>query len=175
MSASISSDRPPTNGLYQSQDLAVPAQTAFEMLCAVEKWPVWLSFLRSARRVDGKAPLGLGSEVAIRSSIPGEEEELFEVDRFVDGYIVSLVGAYSVRRRIDLRIEAKTSRSKLVVRLDYPTYGGVFPALIDRVTARRRLDAQLADSLLHFKGLVEYEGDPSETAILIPVEAVSSH
>lgn len=167
MAASLSAARPPTHGLYHAQDLAVPAQTAFEVLCAVEKWPVWLSFLRSARRVEPSAPFGLGSEVAIRSSIPGEDEELFEVDHFVDGYIVSLVGAYSVRRRIDLRVEGKTTRSKLVVRIDYPTYGGVVAALVDRLTARRRLDGQLADSLLHFKGLVEYEGDPSETAVLV--------
>lgn len=160
--------------LYQSADLDVPGKTAFELLRAVEKWPVWLSFLRSVRRLEA-APIGPGSEIAIRSGIPGAEEELYEVDRFVEGYIVSLVGVYSVRRRIDVRIEGKTARSKLVVRLDYPTYGGVFPALIDRVTVRRRLDAQLADSLLHFKGLVEYEGDPSETAVLIPIEAVSSH
>jgi len=159
--------------LYQSADLDVPAKTAFELLRAVEKWPVWLSFLRSVRRLEAAQPIGPGSEIAIRSSIPGAEEELYEVDRFVDGYIVSLVGAYSVRRRIDVRIEGKTARSKLVVRLDYPTYGGVFPALIDRVTARRRLEGQLADSLLHFKGLVEYEGDPSETAVLVPVEALA--
>jgi uncharacterized membrane protein len=167
MSASISTDRPPTNGLHQSQDLAVPAQTAFEMLCAVEKWPVWLSFLRSVRRLDQASPLKLGSEVAVRSTIPGDEEELFEVDHFVDGYIFSLVGAYSLRRRFDFRIEGKTARSKIVVRVEYPTYGGVWGALVDRLTARRRLDAQLADSLVHFKGLVEYEGDPSENAVLI--------
>jgi len=161
--------------LYQSADLDVPARTAFELLRAVEKWPVWLSFLRSVRRVEAAQPFGSGSEVTIRSSIPGSEEELYEVERYVEGHMLSLVGAYSVRRRIDVRVEGKTARSKLVVRLDYPTYGGVFPALFDRVTARRRLDAQLADSLLHFKGLVEYEGDPSETAILVPVEAVSSH
>ena len=167
-------DTPMSAGsLHQSADLAVPAKTAFELLCAVEKWPVWLSFLRSARRLDPSQPIGAGSEVVIRSAMPGDEEELFEVDRFVDGFILSLVGAYSVRRRIDLRLEGKTSRSKLVVRVDYPTYGGVVPALLDRMTARRKLDAQLADSLLHFKGLVEYEGEPSETAVLVPVDPLA--
>ena len=161
--------------LHQSADLAVPAKTAFELLCAVEKWPVWLAFLRSARRVEPAEGFGLGTEVAIRSTIPGAEEELYEVDRFVDGFIVSLVGLYSIRRRIDMRLEGKTARSKLVVRIDYPTYGGVFPALIDRMTARRKLDSQLADSLLYFKGLVEDEGDPAENAVLVPLDAVSSH
>lgn len=173
--AAASTGERSAGSLYQSADLDVPAKMAFELLCAVEKWPVWLSFLKSVRRIEASRPIGPGSEVTIRSSIPGLEEELYEVDRFVDGYIVSLVGAFSVRRRFDMRIEGKTARSKLVVRIDYPTYGGVVPALLDRVTARRRLDAQLADSLLHFKGLVEYEGDPSETAVLVPVTAVSSH
>ena len=139
---------------------------AFALVRAIEKWPVWLSFLRSARCVDAE-PLGEGSEVAIRSAIPGEDEELFEVERFVDGHMVSLVGAYSTRRRIDIRIEGKTTRSKLVVRIDYPTYGGVVPALVDRLTARRRIESQLADSLQYFKGLVESEdateGAPLET------------
>jgi uncharacterized membrane protein len=148
-----------------STDLAVPAPMAFALLRAIEKWPVWLSFLRSARRVDAE-PLGEGSEIAIRSAIPGEDEELFEVERFVDGHMVSLVGAYSTRRRIDMRIEGKTSRSKLVVRIDYPTYGGVLPALVDRLTARRRIESQLADSLQYFKGLVESDAGASELAPL---------
>lgn len=153
--------------LHHSVDLEVPSKTAFEMLGAVEKWPVWLSFLRSVRRSVPQVPVCLGSELIVRSAIPGDEEELFEVDRFVDGFILSLVGAYSVRRRIEMRVEGKTARSKLAVRIDYPTYGGPLAHLVDRATTRRRLDSQLADSLLHFKGLVEYEGDPSETAVLV--------
>ena len=167
MAASLSLERPPAHGLYHSQDLAVPAPTAFDLLCAIEKWPVWLSFIRTARRLEPQQPLGAGSEVAIRSAIPGEEEELFEVDRFVDGYMVSLVGAYSLRRRIDLRLEAKTRCSKLVARIDYPTYGGVVAAIVDRLTARRKLDSQLADSLMHFKGLVEYADDPNENTLVL--------
>jgi hypothetical protein len=154
---SVSFDRPSPRALFRSQDVASPARTAFDLVCEVEKWPVWLSFLRSARRVDPGEPLGLGSEVAIRSNIPGEDEELFEIDRFIPGHQLSLVGAYSVRRRIDIRIEQKSERSKLVVRVDYPTYGGVLGALFDRLTRRRKLDIALNDSLIHFKGLVEYD------------------
>jgi uncharacterized membrane protein len=145
--------------MTESIDLDIPAPVAFELLNAVEKWPVWLSFLRSVRRV--------GDDVAIRSAIPGAEEELFEIERFVDGFMIGLVGAFSVRRRIDLRVEAKTARSKLVVRIDYPTYGGVVGAIVDRLTVRRKLEAQLADSLLHFKGMVEYQDDPAENAALL--------
>ena len=44
-----------------------------------------------------------------------------------------------------------------MVRLDYPTYGGIVATLVDRLTRRRRLEVALGDSLLHFKGLVEFE------------------
>lgn len=145
------------SALQSSQDLASSAEAAFSLICEVEKWPVWLSFLKTARRIDEHATLGLGSEIAIRGAIPGDAEELYEVDQFLPGHIVSLVGAYSIRRRMEFRIERKSTRSKLVVRLDYPSYGGMLGALIDRMTARRRLIGALDDSLLHFKGLVEFK------------------
>ena len=163
--SSVSLDRPSPRALHRSQDVASPARTAFDLVCEVEKWPVWLSFLRSARRVEPGEPLGSGSEVAIRANLPGDEEELFEVDRFIPGHQLSLVGAYSCRRRIDIRIEQKSERSKLVVRVDYPTYGGVLGALIDRLTRRRKLDIALSDSLIHFKGLCEFDSSPD--AILV--------
>jgi uncharacterized membrane protein len=153
-------ERSSIHGLYSAQDLVAAPSAAFQLICEVEKWPVWLSFLRSARRIDPRMPLGLGSEVAVRSMIPGEEEELFEVDQFIEGHIVSLVGWYSVRRRMDMRVERKTDRSKVVVRIDYPTYGGVLGAIVDRLTVRRKLENALDDSLIHFKGLVEYEKGP---------------
>ena len=142
-----------------SLDLDCSAENAFALLCAVEKWPVWLSFLRSARRPRAEEPLEVGSEVVLRSSLPGAEEELYEIDGLITNYRLSLVGAFSCRRRLDFRIEQKSERSKIVVRLDYPTYGGIEAALVDRLTVRRRLDAALGDSLVHFKGLVEYERD----------------
>ena len=157
---SVSLDRPSPRALHRSQDVASPARTAFDLVCEVEKWPVWLSFMRSARRVEPGEPIALGSEVAIRSNLPGEDEELFEVDRFIPGHQLSLVGAFSVRRRIDIRIEQKSARSKLVVRVDYPTYGGVLGALVDRLTRRRKLDIALNDSLIHFKGLCEFDQSP---------------
>ncbi len=150
-------ERPSANALLGSQDLTSSAEAAFALVCEVEKWPVWLSFLHSARRID-TGPLTLGSEVVLRGAIPGAEEELYEVDQFLEGHVVSLVGAYSIRRRIDFRIERKSMRSKLVVRVDYPSYGGALGALIDRMTARRKLENALVDSLVHFKGLVEFTG-----------------
>ena len=150
-------DRSSARAIHCAQDVASPAATAFARICEVEKWPVWLSFLRSSRLTEPHLAFGEGSEVAIRSNLPGEDEELFEVDRFIDGHHVSLVGAFSCRLRLDFRVEQKSERSKIVVRVDYPTYGGVIAALVDRFTRRRKIELALGDSLLHFKGLVEFD------------------
>ena len=136
------------------------APKAFGLICEIEKWPVWLSFLCTARLADPRKPLRVASEVVLRSSIPGDPEQLFEVDQYIENHMLSLVGAYSVRRRIDFRIERKSKSSKIVVRLEYPAYGGRIASLIDRVTSRRKLATALADSLTHFKGLVEFERHP---------------
>ncbi len=158
---SVSLDRPSPQALLSCADLASPARTAFDLACEVEKWPVWLSFIRSAHRVEPDTLLALGSEVALRSDLFGEDQELlFEVERFVPGHQLSLVGAYSVRRRIDFRVESKTERSKVVVRIDYPTYGGILGNVVDRLTRRRRLSLALGESLIHFKWLCEYDRDP---------------
>lgn len=147
-----------------SLDLDCSAEEAFALLCAVEKWPVWLSFLRSARRANSELQLGVGSEVAIRSSLPGDEEELYEVDGLIANYRLSLVGAYSVRRRLEFRIERRTSCSKLHVRLAYPAYHGLLGTFVERWQRGRRLASALDDSLVHFKGLVEYKRDAAVLA-----------
>ncbi len=156
MVATMSLDRPSSNAVHASLDFASSPEVAFALLCAVEKWPLWLSFLVSARRVEGDA-FGLGSEVALRGAIPGEREELYEVDQYLENHIVSFVGAYSTRRRIDFRIERKSDHSKLTARVDYPAYGGALGTLLDRWTNRRRLTTALELSLEHFRGLVEFK------------------
>jgi uncharacterized membrane protein len=141
--------------LRQTVDLDASSERTFEVLREVEKWPVWLSFLRSVRLLE-PGPVTLGSEIAVRSAIPGDDEELFEVDRMIDGHVLSLVGFYSVRRRFEFRVESRASRARLVASIDYPSYGGAVGAIVDRLTARRRLGDALVESLIHFKGLVEY-------------------
>ena len=153
--------RPGLRSYSASLDIESQANDAFALLCAVEKWPVWLSFLRSAKIADPpfgglRTPLALGSEIIIRSSLPGEEEQLFEVDQFITNYHLSLVGAYSVRRRLDFRIEQKTSRAKIHVKLTYPAYGGRMGALMDRFRHGRKIEKRLDDALVQFRGLVEY-------------------
>ncbi|HTU82078.1 MAG TPA: hypothetical protein VMF61_08100 [Candidatus Acidoferrales bacterium] len=150
---------PGLRSLGASLDVDSPAEEAFALLCAVEKWPVWLSFVRSARMADPSRPLQLGSEVVLRSTLPGDEEQLYEVDGFIGNFHLSLVGAYSVRRRLDFRIERKTARSKVHVRLAYPAYHGRLGVLLDSLKRGRKLAAALDDGLVHFKGLVEYRRD----------------
>jgi uncharacterized membrane protein len=150
-------DAPSAHALTATQDIDATAAASFAVISEVENWPVWLSFLRSVRIVGDRPSLEVGADIAIRSRLPGEEEELFEVDRFLTNHHLSLVGAYSCRRRIDIRLEQKSSLTRVTVRLDYPTYGGVMAALLDRLTRRRRLQAELADGLVHLKGLVEFK------------------
>jgi len=138
-----------------SLDIESPVEDAFALLCAVEKWPVWLPFLRSATLADPASPLSVGTEVIVRSSLPGDEEQAFEVDQFISNFHLSLVGLYSVRRRLDFRIERKTSRAKLHVKLSYPAYGGRLGALMDAWKHGRRFERGLDDALVHFKGIVE--------------------
>jgi uncharacterized membrane protein len=137
-----------------SLDIESPVENAFSLLCAVEKWPVWLSFLRSASRTDARAPLGTGSEVVVRSAIPGEEEQLYEVDQLITNYRLSLVGAYSVRRRLDFRIERKSSRARVHVKLSYPAYHGRIGALLDHWRIGRKLEGCLDDALVQFRALL---------------------
>ncbi len=75
----------------------------------------------------------------IRSWLPGDEEQLYEVDALIGNFHLSLVGAYSLRRRLDFRIERRTSCSKLHVRLAYPAYHGKLGGLLDRWQRGRRV------------------------------------
>jgi uncharacterized membrane protein len=152
-------ERPGLRSFGASVDVDTSAEEAFALLCAVEKWPVWLSFLRSSRLANPAMPLALGSEVIVRSSLPRDEEQIYEVDAFIANYHLALVGAYSVRRRLDFRIEQKTSRSRVHVRFSYPAYHGRIGALMDHLRHGRRFTAALDDALMHFKGLVEYRRD----------------
>ena len=163
----IISDEAITRGLQAhsaSLDLDCSAEDAYALVCAVEKWPVWLSFLRSVRRANPEPQLRIGSEVVLRSWLPGDEEELYEVDGLIANYRLSLVGAYSLRRRLEFRIERRRACSKLHVRLAYPAYHGRLGTFLDRWQRGRRVASALDDSLVHFKGLVEYKRDDAVLA-----------
>lgn len=146
-----------------SLELNTSVEQAFSLLRQVEKWPVWLSFLRSARRQDDR-PLTVGSEVIVRSWLPGDAEQLFEIEALIPNYRLSLVGAFSMRRRLDFRIEQRSTCTKLHLQVTYPAYHGRLGGMIDRWQRHRRLSTALDDSLQHFKGLVEYDRDAAVLA-----------
>jgi hypothetical protein len=145
--------------LSGSLDVESSAADTFALICAVEKWPVWLPFLKSARVLNANDGIGIGTEIVVRSSIPGEEEQLYEVESFITNHHLALVGAYSCRRRIEFRIENRTSRSRVHLRVSYPSYHGRIGQLVDGWRNQRKLNSALDDGLVHFKGLVEYRRD----------------
>jgi hypothetical protein len=145
------------NGVAGHRDLDVPAEVAYALICAVEKWPVWLSFVESARLSDERRTLALGSDVVVRSRLLGLHDQIFEVDDFVAPHRLSLVDAFSVRRRIDFRIVRRGERSRITARIAYPIYLGSLGTLLDRAFVRGKLEAALDASLVHFQGLVEYD------------------
>ena len=147
--------RPGLRSYSASLDIESPVEDAFALLCAVEKWPVWLGFLRSAAPAEPASPLGVGSEVVVRSRLPGDPEQRYEVDQFITNFHLSLVGLYSVRRRLDFRIEHKSKRARLHVKLSYPAYGGKLGAIMDAWRHGRRFERDLDEALIHFKGMVE--------------------
>jgi len=156
--------------LTASVELESAPEEVFSLLCSVEKWPVWLSFLRTARRVEFGKPIELGSEVILRPGVPSaereEEEQLYEVDQFISNHCLSLVGAYSARRRVDFRVERKTARSKLHVRVTYPSYHGRLVSFFEWWRRGRKLFAQLDTAMTNFKGLVEYRRNDAVLADL---------
>lgn len=151
--------------LAASVDVQAGADAAFALLCEIEKWPVWLSFLRSAKVAD-ETGIGAGSEVLLRSAIPGEAEQLFEVDRYITNNQLSLVGAYSTRRSLDFRIERKSTRCKLTIRVEYPAYGGRLAMMYDAIGSGRKLATQLEESVTHFKHLAEYNHNAKDELLL---------
>ena len=146
--------------LVETQELGVVPTVAFARVCELEKWPVWFSLATSVRRVErGAATLACGDEVALRSSIPGEPEEIYAVDQLVPDRRLVLVGIYSLRRRIEITVEPCGAYAQIELSVGYPIYGGAVGIFADGLRRRRRLQRMLAASLLDFKALVEYRTD----------------
>ena len=119
----------------------------------------------AARGARTRSPISAsGSEVILRSWLPGEEEEAYEIDGFIANYRLSLVGVYSLRRRLEFRLERRTTCSRLHVRVAYPAYHGRLGTMLDRWQRGRRVASALDDSLVHFKGLVEFKRDDAVLA-----------
>jgi len=141
-------------------DLDVPAEIAFDLICAVEKWPVWLSLIDHARPADYTPRVALGSDIVLRSTRLRLDDHIFEVADLVAPHRLTIVDAFSERRRLEFRIEQRGERSRMTLRIGYPTYGGAIGRAYDRLFVKRNLETALAHALVHFKSLVEYEQRP---------------
>ncbi len=135
-------------------DLPAIPEEAFALLCTVEKWPAWLPLVRSAQR-QREGALALGDEVLLRLGEPRDEEQLFEVRRLVTNYCLTLVGAYSTRRRIDFRLERQSNRARLRMAWLYPTYHGAMGSAVDRLLRGRAVAGMLDRATMQFRGLLE--------------------
>ncbi|TAM74790.1 hypothetical protein EPN44_10315 [bacterium] len=96
----------------------------------------------------------------MQAPLLGRGEEIFVVERFLQGHLLHLESAYSCRRSWELRVERKGTRARLTIALAYPTYGGWLGAQLDRLARRRKAESELSASVVHFKGLVEFENHP---------------
>jgi len=143
--------------LVASEDLNVSAEIAFSRICSVQTWPVWLSFVKRAELDDHASVLSYSSDVILASDLSDGKEEVFEVEELIAPYLLTLVGAFSCRRRIQFRVESKGDISRVVVKIAYSTYGGLLRKYADHLTFRRKLHSSLSQSLQTFKGLVEHD------------------
>ncbi len=64
-----------------------------------------------------------------------------------------------MRRRFEFRIETAHVVLEAARELAYPAYHGRLGTFLDRWQRGRRVASALDDSLVHFKGLVEYKRD----------------
>ncbi len=158
--------------LVATEELTVSPEIAFSRICSISTWPVWLSFVRRAELNDRTSELTHSSDVLLASDLSEGAEEVFEVEELIKPYLLTLVGAFSCRRRIQFRIEAKNKLAKVIVKIAYPRRGGLFYKPFDGFMQRRKLNAALVHSLQTFKGLVEHDAvEQSERyAALAPSE-----
>lgn len=143
--------------LVATEDLNVSADIAFSRICSIQTWPVWLSFVKRAELEDRASRLTHDSDIILSSDLSDGQEEVFEVEELIEPYLLTLVGAFSCRRRIQFRVETKDSISRVIVKIALPAYGGIVRRYTDGFMFRRKLHASLTQSLQTFKGLVEHD------------------
>jgi hypothetical protein len=145
--------------LVASENLSVSAEIAFSRICSIQTWPVWLSFVRRAEFDGYPGLLTQASDIVLASDLSAGMEEVFEVEELIEPYLLTLVGAFSCRRRIQFRVDRKDDVSRLTVRIAYSRQGGLLQGFVARFLSRRKLNGLLAQSLQTFKSLVEHDAE----------------
>ena len=156
--------------LVATEELHVSAEIAFARICSIKTWPVWLSFVKRAELEDPGNTLTHQSDIVLLSELFDGKEEVFEVEELIEPYLLTLVGAFSCRRRIQFRVERKDDISRLIVKIAYPSYGNLIGRYTERFMFRRKMQTVLTESLQTFKGLVEHDAIEREdrAAALLP-------
>jgi hypothetical protein len=145
------------SSLVASEKLNVSADIAFSRICSIQTWPVWLSFVKRAELDGYPGVLTTSSDILLASDLSDGKEEVFEVEELIEPYLLTLVGAFSCRRRIQFRVESQDDVSKVIVKIAYVTHGGLLQKYADYLTSRRKLHSALVQSLQTFKALVEHD------------------
>jgi len=140
-------------------DVAVPAERAFAAIADISHWPVWFSSVVSAQHPDS-LPVALGEELTVCLNAGKRRwRETFEVTRFVQNAFLSLEGAFSAARKIDFRFEQRGVLTRIACSIGYPVFG-VAGRIVDAAFKRRRVRADLRESLLRLKGILEEVVEP---------------
>jgi len=136
-------------------DVTVPVDRAFAAVADISRWPVWFTSVVCAQHPES-LPVAQGEELSICLNAGKRRwRETFEVTRFVPGAFLCLEGAFSAARRIDFRFEQRGATTRIACGIGYPVFGGFLGAVVDAGFKRRRVRADLRESLMRLKGLLE--------------------
>jgi hypothetical protein len=140
-------------------DVGVPAERAFACIADISRWPVWFNSVVCAQHPES-LPVAMGEELLLcLHSGRRRWQENFEVTRFVPPAFLSLEGAFSAARRIDFRFIQRPTITRIACTIGYPVFGGFLSTLADAAFKRRRVRADLRESLLRLKGMLEEQAE----------------
>ena len=142
-------------------DVSVNAERAFSAVVDIARWPVWFSSVVCAQHPEA-LPVALGEELSVCLNAGKRRwRETFEVSRFVRNAFLSLEGAFSAARRIDFRFEQRGPLTRIASSIGYRVFGGPLATAFDAAFKRRRVRADLRESLLRLKSLLEEAPEPA--------------
>ncbi len=136
-------------------DIRAPAESVFEYVVDLARWPTWLWCVVSAVQPEHRAlECGVDIHVCMHAGRRRWHESL-EITRFIRNAFLSFEAFYSASRRIDFRFERRGQLTRVACTIGYPVYGGALPAMYHALVGRRRLHGALRRSLVHLKNILE--------------------
>jgi uncharacterized membrane protein len=136
-------------------DIRVPAESVFDYVVDLGRWPTWLWCVVSASQPE-RCPLALGVDIHVCMHAGRKRwQENLEITRFIRNAFLSFESFFSAARRIDFRFEQRGQTTRVACTIGYPVYGGALPAIYHALIGRRRLRGALRRSLIHLKNILE--------------------